>query len=160
MSQEPEEPDEVDEEQNGHKKEKELPEELVDPSTVVDDQSQLMFAWKNRMDDGDETDPIELVGDWLPGDDEHHGKTNISINQARPIALLLQMEHLFPNIIGDGAYMGIIESIGDYEQLLTSIPEKHGTSQARKQQVKVLSNMPGTRKENRTINVGSSDDDE
>jgi hypothetical protein len=115
----------------------EIPEDLIDPSEVVDDQDQLMFAWKNMGgQDGGGTESIDLIERWLPGEDEHHGRTDISLNQARPMALAERMERMFPNIIGDGAARAVIDSIDDYQQLLTSW---EGLS--REQQTEVLKNM-------------------
>lgn len=120
----------------------ELPEDLIDPSEVKDDQSELQFAWRNvqaanEMANGSSVETgTDLLAEWLPRRDEYHGKTDISLNQARPIALILQFEQMFPNIVGDGVYHEIIESIENYEQLLTSW---EGSS--REQQVEVLKNV-------------------
>lgn len=129
----------------------EIPEDLVDPSQVVDDQDELMYAWKH-MGSGDDgkDDPVRLVGEWVPGDSEYHGKTDVSLNQTRPIALLLQFENMFPDIVGDGMYKEVIKSIDNYEQLLTSWEGK-----SREEQVKVLSSLPGSQKDENTGGGGS-----
>jgi len=138
--------------QNGqHSDGEEIPDNMVDPAEVIDDQSGLMFAWKNTGDG--QVDPVEVINSFVPEKNEYHGKTNISLNQARPLAMLLQMEEMFPNIVGDGAYKSVQGAVDNYEQLLTSWKGK-----SRQELVEVLSSLPGNGEQN--VNISRDPEDE
>lgn len=133
----------------------EYPEEVLDPADVEDEQSDLMFAYKNDVSGDPARDPVRVIEDWLPDKENWSAKTNISLNQARPMAAISEFPEMFPNIIGDGIYQAIIdgEVVQDYKKLLTS-----WEGESRKEQVKVLSSMPG--KKDTEVNFGADDDEE
>ena len=132
----------------------ELPDDLVNPADVEDDQSDLLFKWRENTLGGEVLDGIKVADNWMPSPDRYHGKSDISLNQARPIAMLAEMHELFPNIIGDGAYDAIAQDvIDDYLELLTS-----WEGAGREQQVEVLKNM--SKKSDANVNIGSSNDDD
>jgi len=131
-----------------------LPDDLVNPADVEDDQSDLLFKWRENAMGGEVLDGIKVADNWMPSSDRYHGKSDISLNQARPIAMLAEMDELFPNIIGDGAYDAIARDvIDDYLELLTS-----WEGSGREQQVEVLKNM--SKKSDANVNIGSSNDDD
>jgi len=132
----------------------EIPTDLVNPADVEDDQSDLLFKWREAAMGGEALDGIKVADGWMPSSDRYHGKSDISLNQARPIALLAEIDEIFPNIVGDGTYKSIADHVvDDYLELLTSW---EGTS--REQQVEVLKNM--SKKSDANVNIGSSDGDD
>lgn len=144
--------------QNGHSETDLRPEEeLVDPEDVTEEQGDLMFAWKNNGQSGEAgPDPMRVVDDWMPSADQWSEKTNISLNQAQPMAMIPVMEEMFPDIIGDGVYKEFIDGgLEDYKQLLTS-----WEGESREEQMNVLKSLPGSDSGGVSVVTGGEDGDD
>lgn len=138
-----------------------LPEGIVDPGDVEEDQGGMWFRWKNRipgLGDG-ESDANSIVREWIAQEesDDWQGRTNISTNQAAPIAFLANIDSLLPNATHDGALETMSDEVlEDYLEILTSIDGK-----SRKQQVEVLKNaLDKGDSESQQINIGTDPDDD
>lgn len=107
-----------------------------DLDEIDDEMSDLMFHLSQGQQGGQEqTDPVELIGEWLPGDDEYQAKTRIHPKQARALALVRTMPEIYPELEAPEKLASLVE---DYEMYLTSIEGK-----SRSEQVKVLQALAG-----------------
>jgi len=94
----------------------------------------------------------DLIDKWMPESDDWQGKTIITAQQARALAVGRQLPELIPELSDDEYGVGHVlkDLIKDYEQYLTSI---EGLS--REQHVDVLQSVFGgpsnMEKENRTM---------
>lgn len=129
----------------------EIPQELVDPQDVDNDQSGLMFRWKNLFSDSEEKTNNEVITDWIgQAPEDWYGRTNISVNQAAPIAFLANIEQLIPNAIHGGTLESISDDVlRDYLEILTSIE-----GESREQQVEVLKEALSDNGDDQEINIG------
>lgn len=84
----------------------------------------------------DDREEISFAGDWFPDSDDWMGKTNITPEQARPLALVRLMPDMFDEL--EDLRPLFEDFVNDYEKYLTSIE-----GEAREQQAGILQSMFG-----------------
>ena len=113
-----------------------IPPEIEEEIENALSEEEIIGSYSNSS--GDNGERLSIIREWLPGGDSHKGKTNISIHQARAIALAGNITTVFDEMPDEYAEY-IDEVIDDYLQLLTSVD---GVS--REQQIHVLASMVGS----------------
>lgn len=102
----------------------------IDPDDV-DREEQLMFGYS-----GNTREPVELLADYLPRNEDFAAKTVLTKEQVHLLAALEQLTELFDEL--DEYDEAVEEWIKSYEKRLTSV---HGLS--RDEFVKILVSMNG-----------------
>lgn len=84
---------------------------------------------------GQEQSELEFVREWFPDPDSWKGKTNITADQARQLALIRNMHLAFPEL--EEHTVEFLDSVAnDYEQYLTSIE-----GEARQQHTSIMQSI-------------------
>lgn len=113
----------------------ETPESMaVDADDVSDEETDLMFAYSNRDDDG--TEPIDLLSSYLPDEDDWSAKTRLDETHPEKLAALELLTEFYPEL---SEYEHVLKQwVGDYEKRLTSVE-----GVGREEYVKILEAMTG-----------------
>lgn len=138
-----------------------IPEEVEEEINSALTEEEVIGAFSNSGSGQEEK--LSLIEKWFPGEDDIHGKTIISKNQAHAIAIGKHLPLVF-NELDDEFGEFIKEIIDDYMMLLTSV-EGIG----REQQMNILAAMFGGISEDEddarswmkaAMAAGSADDDD
>ena len=108
---------------------------FTDVDDIDDEMSDLMFHLSEGQMESGGSDPVEIIGEWLPEQDEYQAKTRIHPKQARALALVRAMPDMYPELESSHKLASVVT---DYEKYLTSIG-----GQSRNEQVKVLQALAG-----------------
>ena len=130
----------------------------VDPKEVSQEDDDLRHAWRQvqKNAEGEANDPVRVIRKYLPDPEDWGGKTDISLNQAVPMATVPEFDTAFYNICGDGIHSKLDEDgiLQEFQRLLTSVEGK-----SREDFVEILRSLQGT-SDSTEVNVNSADVDD
>lgn len=141
---------------------------IEETDDVSEEMAELVGHFTNDQVSGE--GELGLYEDWMPGSDEHKGKTRITSQQAHSLAAMINLPKVY-GLLGmhvEG-FDEFIESLAqDYMQLLPSVIDNDEMEDARTQQMKVLMAKAGVHAEAeemqkaawRRVLSGTDDDDD
>jgi len=109
--------------------------EKLDSEDIVDEESQLMFGYK---DSGNDTEPIELLANYLPDTQDYGAKTILDESHPELISALELLPSLYPEV--QEFEDELLQFLNNYEKRLTSVDGR-----SRDEFVRILEALTGGR---------------